>query len=199
MESLFLPWHPILDWQKPANIYCCLRHPLVFGKWRISFTLGGSSFGMAIFSLYCEIQSHWTCASLSCLFLKCMLFASVCSYMLVRLIFIRLFLDGAYYGMALFLHTFVRPSVNIWLCTWVTTCRINLKFTDIMHLVCPVHDTGNRPCSSLNMRILTQVLILTFWSLLRPFLPEASIGLWVLLLPASVRQSVHPSPSLSVP
>ena len=69
MESLVLPWHPILNRHRPANIYCCLHHPLMFGKWRISFTLGGSSFGMAKFSLYCEIQYHWTCASLSCFFL----------------------------------------------------------------------------------------------------------------------------------
>ena len=35
--------------------------------------------------------------------------------------------------------------------------------------VCPIHDTGKGPCSSLNMCILIQLLIFTFWSLLRPF------------------------------
>ena len=71
----------------------------------------------------------------------------------------------------------IRLSVNIWLSTGVTTCQINFNITDIMHLVCRIHDTGNGPYSSLNMRILTQLLIFAFWSFLRPFLPEASIGL----------------------
>ena len=57
----------------------------------------------------------------------------------------------------------VRPSVNIWLSTGVTTCHINFNFTDIIHLVCPIHDAGNGPWSSLNMHILTQLLIFTFW------------------------------------
>ena len=70
-----------------------------------------------------------------------------------------------YYGMARVVH----PSVNIWLSMGVTTCRINFNFTDIMHLVCPIHDAGNGLCSSLNMCILTQLLIFTFWSFLRPF------------------------------
>ena len=80
--------------------------------------------------------------------------------------------DVLWYGSV---RPYVRPSVNIWLSTGVTTCRINFNFTDIMHLVCRIHDTGNGPCSSLNMRILTQLLIFAFWSFLRPFLPEASI------------------------
>ena len=80
----------------------------------------------------------------------------------------------------------IRPSVNIWLSTRVTTCQINFNFTDIMHLVCRIHDAGNGPYSSLNMRILTQLLIFAFWSFLRPFLPKASFGLRVLSLPASV-------------
>ena len=46
-----------------------------------------------------------------------------------------------YYGMA----WFVRPSVNIWFSTGVTTCPINFNFIDIIHLVRP---------------ILTQLLIL---------------------------------------
>ena len=66
-------------------------------------------------------------------------------------------------------NTDVRPSVNVWLSTGVTTCQINLNFTDILHLVRPIHDTGNGPCSTLNMRILTQLLIFAFWSFLRPF------------------------------
>ena len=63
----------------------------------------------------------------------------------------------AYYGMT----CAVRPFFNIWHSSRVTTCRINFNFTDIMHLVRPIHDTGNGPCSSLNMRILTQLLIFT--------------------------------------
>ena len=74
----------------------------------------------------------------------------------------------SYYGMA---HA-VSPSVNIWLSTGVTTCRFNFNFTDIIHLVRPIHDAGNGTCSSLNMYILTQLLIFTFWSFLRPFLAE---------------------------
>ena len=56
-----------------------------------------------------------------------------------------------------------RPSVNISLFTGVTTCRINLNFPDVIHLVHPIHDTGNGPCSSINMCILTQLLIFVFW------------------------------------
>ena len=41
-----------------------------------------------------------------------------------------------------------RPSVNIWLCTGVTTCRISFNFTYIIYLVCPIHDTGNGSWSS---------------------------------------------------
>ena len=70
----------------------------------------------------------------------------------------------------------VRPCVNIWLCTGVTTCRISFNFS-IIHLVCPIHDTGNGPWSSSNMRILTQLLIFAFWSLLKPFLPRSPEGL----------------------
>ena len=47
--------------------------------------------------------------------------------------------------------------------------QINFNFTDIMHLVRPIYVTGNGPCSSLNMRILTQLVIFAFWSILRPF------------------------------
>ena len=69
----------------------------------------------------------------------------------------------SYYDMA----RVVRPSVNdIWLSTEVTTCQINFNFTDIMHLVRPVHDTGNGPCSSLKMCLLTQLLLFAsghFW------------------------------------
>ena len=46
---------------------------------------------------------------------------------------------------------------------------IDFNFTDIIHLVSPIHDTGNGPCSSLNMHILTQLLIFTFWSFLTPY------------------------------
>ena len=56
----------------------------------------------------------------------------------------------------------VLPSVNIWFSTGVITCRFSFNFTDIIHLVCPIHDTGNENCSSLNMRILTQLLIFAF-------------------------------------
>ena len=70
-----------------------------------------------------------------------------------------------YYGMA---HV-VRQSVNIWPSTGVTTCRFNFNFTDIIHLVRPIHDTGSGTYSSLNMHILTQLLIFAFWSFLRPF------------------------------
>ena len=45
----------------------------------------------------------------------------------------------------------VHPSVF----TGVTACRINFNFTDIIHLVCLIHDTGNGSSSSLNMTILT--------------------------------------------
>ena len=55
----------------------------------------------------------------------------------------------------------VRPSVNIWLSTGVTSCRINFNFTDIIYVVCPIHDTGNGPWSSLDMCILSQLLIFT--------------------------------------
>ena len=63
----------------------------------------------------------------------------------------------------------VRLFGNIWLSTRVTACRINFNFTDIIHLVRSIHDTGNGSCSSLNMHILTQLLIFAFWSFLRPF------------------------------
>ena len=66
-------------------------------------------------------------------------------------------------------YTDVRLSVNIWLSTGVTTRRINFNFTDIIHLVRPIHDAGNGPCSSLDMRILTQFLIFALWSFLGPF------------------------------
>ena len=36
----------------------------------------------------------------------------------------------------------VRTSINVWLCTRVTTCRISFNFTDIINLACPIHDTG---------------------------------------------------------
>ena len=62
----------------------------------------------------------------------------------------------------------IRPSVNIWLCTGVTTCRISFNLSDIIHLVCPIHYIGNGPWSSSNMRILTQLLIFAFWSFLKP-------------------------------
>ena len=71
----------------------------------------------------------------------------------------------------------VRPSVNIWLSTGVTTCRINFNFTDIMHLVHPIHDTGNGSCSSLNMHMLTQLLIFAFWSFLGPFF-KLELQIW---------------------
>ena len=48
----------------------------------------------------------------------------------------------------------VRPSVNIWLSTGVATCRIKFNFTDIIHLVRPIHDTGNGSHSLLNTHIL---------------------------------------------
>ena len=38
------------------------------------------------------------------------------------------------------------PSVDMWLSTGITTCRISFDFTDIIHLVRAIHDTGN--CSS---------------------------------------------------
>ena len=62
-----------------------------------------------------------------------------------------------------------KTSVNIWLCTGVTTYRISFNFTDNIHIVHPIHDTGNGLCCSWNMCILTQLLIFTFWSFLRPF------------------------------
>ena len=67
------------------------------------------------------------------------------------------------------LRSSVRPTVNIWLSTRVTAGRIIFNFTDIMHQVRPIHDTGNGPCSSFNMRLLTQLVIFAFWSFLRPF------------------------------
>ena len=64
----------------------------------------------------------------------------------------------------------VLPSIDIWLSTGVTTCPIDFNFIDIIHLVRPqVQDTGNGRCSSLNMCTLTQWLIFTFWSFVRPF------------------------------
>ena len=39
----------------------------------------------------------------------------------------------------------------------------------IIHLVCPIHDSGNGPWSSLNICILTQLRVFAFWSFLRPF------------------------------
>ena len=63
----------------------------------------------------------------------------------------------------------VRPPVNIGFSTGVTTGRINFNFTDIIHLVCPVHDTATGHWSSSNMSILTQLLIFSFWSFARPF------------------------------
>ena len=63
----------------------------------------------------------------------------------------------------------VRLSVNIWLFTGVITCRITFNFADIIHLVWPIHDAGNEPWSPSNMRILTQLLIFTCWSFLKPF------------------------------
>ena len=71
----------------------------------------------------------------------------------------------SYYGMA----RVICPSVNIWVSTGVTTCRINFNFTDIIHPMCQIHDTGNGPSSSLDMCILTQLLIFAFWLFLRPF------------------------------
>ena len=87
------------------------------------------------------------------------------------------------------IHPSVRPSVNIWLSTGVTTCRINFNLTDIMHLVCRIH--GNGPCGSLNRCIMTQLRIFAFWSFLRPFLPEASIDLWVACIRPSVTKFVR--------
>ena len=69
----------------------------------------------------------------------------------------------SYYGMA---HV-VRPS--IWLSAGVTTSWINFNFIDIIHPVRPIHDTGNGPCSSLIICIMTQLLIFTFWLFLTPF------------------------------
>ena len=57
------------------------------------------------------------------------------------------------------LRTHFRPSVNIWLSNGVTTCRFNFNFTDIIHLMRPIHDAGNGTCSSLNMCILTQLAL----------------------------------------
>ena len=68
----------------------------------------------------------------------------------------------SYYGMARVIRLSIHLSVNIWLSTGVITCRINFNFTDIIHLLGPIHDTSNGPCSSLNMCILTQLLLFTF-------------------------------------
>ena len=54
----------------------------------------------------------------------------------------------------------LRPSVNIWLSTGVTTCRINFIFTDIMHLVRPIYDTGNGSCIYAHTDPITDFLIL---------------------------------------
>ena len=71
-----------------------------------------------------------------------------------------------------------RPSsVNIWLSTVVTTGQINFNFTDIIHLLHPIHDIGSGSCSSLNICILTQLLIFAFWSFLRPF-SSYSLQIW---------------------
>ena len=62
----------------------------------------------------------------------------------------------------------VRQSVNIWLSTGVTTCRINFNFTDIIHLVRPLYENGNGPCSSLNMCLLSTDSITDFRILVIP-------------------------------
>ena len=41
------------------------------------------------------------------------------------------------------IQTSICLSVNIWLCTGLTTCRISFNFTDNIHIVHPIHDTGN--------------------------------------------------------
>ena len=56
-----------------------------------------------------------------------------------------------------------------WYIAFYQSNHLQDSFTDIIHLVYPIHDTGNGPCSSLNMHILTQLLIFAFWSFLRPF------------------------------
>ena len=70
----------------------------------------------------------------------------------------------SYYGIGT-----CHPSINIWPSTGVTTCQINLIFTDTIHVVRPIHYTGDGPCSSLNMCILTQLLIFALWSFPRRF------------------------------
>ena len=62
----------------------------------------------------------------------------------------------------------IRQSVNIWLFTGLSTCQINFNFADIIHLVHLIPNTGAVSCSSLNMHILTQLLIFAFWSFLGP-------------------------------
>ena len=41
----------------------------------------------------------------------------------------------------------ISPSVNILLSTAVSTHYINFNFTDIINLLCLIHDNGNVPCS----------------------------------------------------
>ena len=75
----------------------------------------------------------------------------------------------AYYGMGRSVRPSACLSVNIWLSTGVATRQSNLNFTEIIHLVGSIHNTCNRPCSSFNMSLLTQLLIFAFWSFLKPF------------------------------
>ena len=80
------------------------------------------------------------------------------------------------------------PSLQLSLCaTGVTTCRINFNFTDIIHLVCKIHDTGNGLCSSLDMCIMTELLIF-----IRPSLDGTYYGMALSVRP-SVRPFVRPS------
>ena len=46
----------------------------------------------------------------------------------------------------------------------------NFKFSNIIQPLCLIDDTGNGPSSSLDMHILTWLLIDAFWSFQRPFL-----------------------------
>ena len=43
-------------------------------------------------------------------------------------------------------------SSHLFCSTGVTPCLVNFNFTDVIHLVCLIHDNGNGPCNSLYSR-----------------------------------------------
>ena len=84
--------------------------------------------------------------------------------------------SGSCYGMTPVVRRYVSLSVNIWHSTGVTTWRIEFNFTDIIHLMHPIHDTGSKPCSSWNICKPTQLLIFAIWSFLKPYAKRLKKG-----------------------